>query len=56
MEVLDFHHVDPSTKEFDFTKGQTYSYERQKREAEKCILICANCHRELHAGLWTLDR
>jgi predicted HNH restriction endonuclease len=24
-------------------------------EVKKCVLICSNCHRELHAGLWNID-
>ena len=22
---------------------------------KKCILICSNCHKKLHDGLWTID-
>ena len=50
ISALEFHHLDPSTKEFGLT-GNTNGIERQKKEADKCILLCANCHRELHAGL-----
>ncbi|AKM82365.1 TPA: HNH endonuclease [Candidatus Berkelbacteria bacterium] len=50
--ALDFHHIDESTKKFDLsTKGLTRSWERTKTEIDKCILVCANCHREIHAGL-----
>ena len=47
--VLDFHHEDP--KEKDRTIAQMVrhcSLERVKEEIEKCIVLCANCHRELH--------
>ena len=44
---LDFHHVDPSIKEAEVTK-LIESPKRLKRELEKCIVLCANCHRELH--------
>ncbi len=48
-EVLEFHHRDPSTKEFNLgLGGLTRSWERIKREVEKCDLLCANCHRERH--------
>ena len=50
IEALEFHHIDESTKEFAVS-GSTKSLERQKKEADKCIMLCANCHRELHAGL-----
>lgn len=46
---LDFHHVDPSTKEFGIgAKGLTRSWEKTKIELDKCILVCKNCHGELH--------
>ena len=47
MGALDFHHIDPSTKEFCLT-GNTFGIKRQMIEADKCILLCANCHREEH--------
>ena len=50
IEALEFHHIDETTKEFAVS-GSTKSLDRQKAEADKCIMLCANCHRELHAGL-----
>ena len=46
--VLGFHHVDPATKEFDVSAflGST---DRLRREAEKCIVLCATCHALRHA-------
>jgi hypothetical protein len=41
--VLDFHHIDPSTKET--TKFNNLGWERMMAEVEKCIVLCANCHR-----------
>jgi hypothetical protein len=50
--ALDLHHVDESLKEFGLSlKGMTRSWERIKKEADKCVLVCANCHREIHAGI-----
>ncbi len=50
--ALDFHHVDPSTKEFGVSnKGMTRSWEKIKAELDKCILVCANCHREIELGV-----
>lgn len=52
MWALDFHHVDASTKSFSLSQaGITRSIARMREEAKKCILVCANCHREIHAGL-----
>lgn len=48
---LDFQHIDPSTKRFGIaTKALIPSLELLLEEIEKCIVICANCHRLLHAG------
>lgn len=53
IAALEFHHINPDEKEFGIgTMGVTRSLETLKREADKCILLCCNCHRELH---WKLD-
>lgn len=47
-----FHHVDPTKKDFTIAaKGQIYAYERLRKEASKCVLLCCRCHGEVHAGL-----
>ena len=49
LEVLEFHHKNPEDKEFGIAgNGACTSWERIKKEIKKCILLCANCHRELH--------
>lgn len=49
-EAMDFHHKDPSQKDFGIAaSGHTYSWEKMKKELDKCVLLCSNCHRELHA-------
>lgn len=49
--AFDLHHLDPSQKEFGLSvRGLTRSWEKIKAEADKCILLCANCHREIHGG------
>jgi DNA replicative helicase MCM subunit Mcm2 (Cdc46/Mcm family) len=49
-DALDFHHLDSNKKEFGLSvRGLTRSWEKIKEELDKCILVCANCHRELHA-------
>lgn len=53
--ALDLHHINASTKEFGLgAKGLTRSWERSKEEADKCILVCANCHREIHGKITQL--
>ena len=45
---LHFHHIDPSTK---IDQVGVFSNEGEtRREAQKCILVCANCHSEIHSG------
>ena len=52
---LDFHHIDESTKKFGLSQdGLTRSWEKTEQELKKCILVCANCHREIHAGILQL--
>jgi hypothetical protein len=45
--ALEFHHVGEK-KESPSYIIMRWSWERAKKELEKCILICANCHREIH--------
>ena len=52
IEALEFHHLDSTKKDFNVSQhGYTRSWERVVKELEKCIMLCANCHRELHARL-----
>jgi transposase len=52
QRVLQFHHLDPSTKEFHLGQaGATRSLARSRAEARKCVLLCANCHGEVEAGI-----
>ena len=50
-KALDFHHLDGSKKEFGLSdRGMTRSWEKIKSEVDKCVLVCSNCHREIHSG------
>ncbi len=49
IEALDFHHLDSFTKDFTISDRMT-SFEAIEAELKKCVLLCANCHREVHAG------
>ena len=51
---MDFHHIDPSTKSFKMGEATHYSYVRIDEEIEKCVALCACCHRKLHQGDITL--
>ncbi len=46
--ALEFHHIDPTEKDFQISKRYNYSWNKIKDELDKCILLCANCHREVH--------
>jgi hypothetical protein len=48
---LHFHHVDPTTKSFRLDMGRSKSLAAFRAEARKCVLVCANCHGEIEAGL-----
>jgi hypothetical protein len=53
--ALQFHHVDPATKAFALgRRGVTRSLARAREEARKCVLLCANCHAMVEAGLLDL--
>jgi hypothetical protein len=55
--AFDLHHIDESKKDFSLSvRGLTRSWKRIKNEADKCALLCANCHREIHAGITQLSR
>jgi 5-methylcytosine-specific restriction endonuclease McrA len=52
VEALEFHHLDPQSKDFGISdKGYTRSWKKVKEELDRCVILCANCHREVHAGL-----
>ena len=46
--VLDFHHIDRASKEFTIGKLKKGSKEVIQQEIEKCVCLCANCHRDFH--------
>lgn len=51
---LDFHHIDPSTKDIEVSILVGMSLTRLKDEIRKCVILCANCHRKVHANLISL--
>ena len=53
--ALELHHINKSEKSFGIgDKGYTRSWEKVKAELDKCVLLCANCHREVGAGITQL--
>ena len=49
INALDFHHLNPNEKDFGISNYMVLSFDKLKKEVDKCILVCANCHREIHA-------
>lgn len=53
--IFAFHHIDPSDKVFGVSEdGIPRSWPKIVAELEKCVMLCANCHREVHAGVRTI--
>jgi hypothetical protein len=46
--ILDFHHNDPNQKEFNISHVKSYRWSIIEKEIKKCVLLCRNCHAELH--------
>ena len=51
--ALAFHHIDPSQKDIKFgdARANPSSWSKIVAELKKCILVCHNCHSEIHAGV-----
>lgn len=47
ISALEFHHENPNEKEFGISASHV-AWEKMKKELDKCILLCSNCHREEH--------
>lgn len=49
--ALEFHHINPEEKDFHISDTTAHKLNNKiKLELDKCILVCANCHREIHSG------
>lgn len=53
--ALEFHHLNPNEKEFNISQIKFFSLNSIKKELDKCILLCSNCHKEIHANLIKYD-
>ena len=51
LSALEFHHIDPIIKDVNYSTMRGWTFSRIKKELDKCILLCANCHREEHERL-----
>ena len=50
--ALEFHHIDEEKKLYSISStGNCHNLKSDLDEIKKCVLVCANCHREIHEGL-----
>ena len=49
VACLEFHHSDPETKENNVVRMISRSVKSVIKELKKCVVVCANCHRRIHA-------
>lgn len=54
-EALEFHHRNPRLKDFSVSRARNMGWVKIRAELDKCLLLCANCHREVHAGIILVD-
>lgn len=43
--LYDFHHLDRTTKEYEWSRLRLFGWNRMKKELDKCVLLCCMCHR-----------
>jgi len=48
--VLDFHHIGEKKETISLLRSKSWRIERIQGEIDKCIVLCANCHRRTHKG------
>lgn len=55
-KALEFHHINPNEKEMGFgeTRANNVKWATLIEELKKCILLCSNCHKEVHEGITEL--
>ena len=51
MRALEFHHLNPNEKDFGISFNLSRTIEDLRAEVDKCILVCSNCHAEIHQEL-----
>ena len=55
MRSLDFHHLNSKEKEFSISKYKNKKFENLIPELDKCVLVCSNCHGEIHDNLVNIN-
>lgn len=48
---LEFHHIDKNGKDLSLGNARSYPWQRIYEEILKCVCVCSNCHKKIHAGL-----
>lgn len=57
IKALDFHHIESNEKELELNiRNFHLKWDVLVKEAEKCVLLCSICHKELHAGCWVYSQ
>ena len=51
LAMYDYHHIDPTTKLYTVSSIMNGPMDRIMAEVDKCLLLCANCHRKEHVRL-----
>ena len=51
VTAMEFHHLDPTQKDFGISSNSNRAWEKIRIELDKCVLVCSNCHREIHEGI-----
>jgi len=54
-EAIDLHHLKPEEKEVGFSLLKGWSWEKIEKAIKKCVPLCSNCHREVHAGITKIE-
>lgn len=48
LYLIQFHHIDPKTKNFEVSQFRHFSMKKCEEESKKCVCLCSNCHDEFH--------
>jgi hypothetical protein len=52
LNALEFHHLDPNAKDLKVSEAtRQWGSSKLLEEVSKCVLLCSNCHREIHSGI-----
>lgn len=56
LAALDFHHLDPASKNFHFGGNHSVGFDRIQGELNRCVLVCRNCHSEVEEAIRLSER